>query len=46
MPMGMRRMKNVFVVCYHIDEEKTPTKPVMKESHDGSSNLSHDVCTT
>jgi len=44
--MGMRRMKNVFVVCYHIDEEKTPTKPVMKESHDGSSNLSHDVCTT
>jgi len=44
--MGMRRMKNVFVVCYYIDEEKTPTELVMKESHDDSSNLSYDVCTT
>jgi len=45
MPIEMRRIENVLVVCYHIDEEKTHTKPVMKENHDDSSNLSHEVCT-
>jgi hypothetical protein len=42
----MRRIENVLVACYHVDEEKTYTKPVMKENHDDSSNLSHGVCRT
>jgi hypothetical protein len=42
----MRRMENVFVACYHVDEEKNPTKKVMTESHDDFSNLPHNVCTT
>jgi hypothetical protein len=46
MPIEMRRIENVLVACYHVDEEKTHTKPVMKENHDDSSNLSHGVCTT
>jgi len=39
-------MENVFVACYHADEEKTPTKKVMTEIHDDFSNLPHNVCTT
>jgi len=46
MPIEMRRIENVLVTCYHVDEEKTPIKPVMKEGYDDSSNLSHGVCTT
>jgi len=46
MPIEMRRIENVPVACYHVDEEKTHTKPVMKENHDDPSNLSHSVCTT
>jgi len=45
MPIEMRRIENVPVACYHVDEEKTHTKPVMKENHDDPSNLSHGVCT-
>jgi len=41
MPREMRRMENVFVACYHADEEKK----VMTKSHDGFSNLPHNVCT-
>ena len=45
MPEELRRMENVFVACYHVNEEKTSTENVMKESHDNSPNLPHDVCT-
>jgi hypothetical protein len=44
MPKELRRMENVFVACYHDDEEKTYITNVMKESHDNSLNLPHDVC--
>jgi hypothetical protein len=44
MPKKLRMMENAFVTCYHIDEEKTYTENVMKESHDNSLNLPHDVC--
>ena len=46
MPIEMRRMDNILVAYYHVNEEKTPTEPVMKESNDDSLNLSHGVCTT
>jgi hypothetical protein len=46
MPTEIRRVENVLVACYHVDEEKTPIESVMKKSHDDSSNLSHGVCTT
>jgi len=46
MPTEMKRIENVLVACYHIDEEKTPIESVMKKSHDDSSNLSHGICTT
>jgi hypothetical protein len=36
---------NIFIIYYHVDEEKTPTEPVMKKNYDDSSNLSHGVCT-
>jgi hypothetical protein len=39
-------MENVFVACYQVDEERIPTKKVMKESHDDSLNFHHIVCTT
>jgi len=45
MPTEMRRVENVLVVCYHVDEEKTHIEYVMKKSHDDSSNLFHGVCT-
>jgi hypothetical protein len=45
-PKKVRRLKNIFVICYHVDEEKTLIEHVMKESHDNSSNLFRDVCTT
>jgi len=38
-------MKNIFVVCYHVHEEKTLIEHVMEESHDNSSNLSRGVYT-
>ncbi|KAG5221971.1 ty3-gypsy retrotransposon protein [Salix suchowensis] len=40
MPTEMKRIENVPVACYQVEEEKTPI------DHDGSSNLSHGVCTT
>jgi len=40
----LRRMKNVFATCYQVDREKTSTKKVMKESHNDSLNLPHDIC--
>jgi len=46
MPTEMKRIENVPVACYQVDEEKTPIDYVMKKSHDDSSNLSHGVCTT
>jgi hypothetical protein len=46
MAIEMRRIQNVHVTCYHVDEEKTLIEPVMKEGYDDSSNLSHGVCTT
>jgi hypothetical protein len=46
MPIEMRRMDNILADYYHVNEEKTPTEPVMKESNDDSLNLSHGVCTT
>ena len=46
MPIEMRRMDNILVAYYHVNEEKTPTEPVMKEINDDSLNLSHGVCTT
>jgi hypothetical protein len=46
MPIEMRRIENALVACYHIDEEKALIEPVMEESHDHSSNLSHGVCIT
>jgi len=39
----LRRMKNVFATCYQVDREKTSTKKVMKESHNDSLNLPHDI---
>jgi len=42
----MRRIKNVCVACYHIDEKKTLIEPVMKKSHDHSSKLPHGVFIT
>jgi hypothetical protein len=46
MSIEMRRIENALVPCYHIDEEKTLIEPVMKKSHDHSSNLLHGVCIT
>ena len=40
MPTEMKRIENVPVACYQVEEEKTPI------DHDDSSNLSHGVCTT
>ncbi|KAG5248512.1 Retrotransposon gag protein [Salix suchowensis] len=40
MPTEMKRIENVPVACYQVDEEKTPI------DHDDSSNLSHGVYTT
>jgi len=39
-------MKNIFIACYHVNEEKTHTKKVMKERYDDSPNFPHGVCTT
>ena len=44
MPIEMGRIENALVTCYHIDEEKTPIEPIMKESHDQFSHLPHGVC--
>jgi len=46
MPIEMRRIENALVAYYYIDEEKTLIEPVIKESHDPSSNLPHGVCIT
>ena len=46
MPTEMKRIENVLVACYHVNEEKTPIESIMKKSYDDSSNLSHGVCIT
>ncbi|KAF9665074.1 hypothetical protein SADUNF_Sadunf16G0084300 [Salix dunnii] len=46
MPTEMKRIENIPIACYQVDEEKTPIDYVMKKNHDDSANLSHGVCTT
>ncbi|KAF9670411.1 hypothetical protein SADUNF_Sadunf13G0065700 [Salix dunnii] len=46
MPREFWRVENVLVSCYHFNEEKNLIEPIMKESHDASSDLSHGVYTT
>ncbi|KAF9661842.1 hypothetical protein SADUNF_Sadunf19G0110800 [Salix dunnii] len=46
MPTEMKRIENIPVACYQVDEEKTPIDYAMKKNHDDSASLSHGVCTT
>jgi hypothetical protein len=45
MPRKLRRMENIFVICYQAYEEKTSTEETMEESYNDYLNLPHDVCT-